>query len=579
MGPLLKCFLLSLGIGVLTVSQCRAQEFEFVRAWPDSLVGSKRVSIKSLLVTKNGHLLAGSWWNWLYKSTDDGKTWVQIGAQSGLIDYQIMGLATNDKGWIFAATGYLGLFRSKDDGETWEELTGNRGNGLPQDIYEASIGITPRNEIFVGGLVIETGKFADNAGVWKSTDDGDTWKVGNAGLPRYQRSIPPYDTIIASGRSFAFLGDTVFTCTGGDVPYEIGRPYDFNRVCKSSDGGTTWVFSDSGIPARTPLRAMTSTGESIFTGGVHIFYDSTNTHEANKVYRSRDGANWEPVLTASVWCLVSTPFGPFAGSDGFGERWHGILFQSRNGGDSWKELDFPASAEAVYSIAVKDSLLFVGTWDGVFRGRIKPKINHAPSVFRLLIPANRDTVRITFPTKPIKFTWRASSDVDMGDSLRYTLELRGPGIDTTLAGLRDTTVQVNIMSRLQINSAYTWTATVSDGLISVASPDTFTFRTSAAVTAVEELAGEIPKEYALRQNYPNPFNPSTTIEFALPKSAFVTLRVYDLLGRQVGELVNEKLAPGNYKTQWDARGFASGVYFYRLQAGQFVETKKLVLLR
>jgi len=101
------------------------------------------------------------------------------------------------------------------------------------------------------------------------------------------------------------------------------------------------------------------------------------------------------------------------------------------------------------------------------------------------------------------------------------------------------------------------------------------------------LSGPVFRDPAHRHR--QAFNPSTTIEFALPKSALVTLRVYDLLGRQapipqsgtgqVGELVNEKLAPGNYKTQWDAQGLASGVYFYRLQAGEFVETKKLLLIR
>jgi len=100
-----------------------------------------------------------------------------------------------------------------------------------------------------------------------------------------------------------------------------------------------------------------------------------------------------------------------------------------------------------------------------------------------------------------------------------------------------------------------------------------------SATQVERLTDEAPNSFALVQNYPNPFNPSTTIEFALPKSAFVTLRVYDLLGRQVGELVNEKLGPGNYRTQWDASGFASGVYFYRLTAGDFVQTRKLLLLK
>jgi hypothetical protein len=89
----------------------------------------------------------------------------------------------------------------------------------------------------------------------------------------------------------------------------------------------------------------------------------------------------------------------------------------------------------------------------------------------------------------------------------------------------------------------------------------------------------LPVKFGLEQNYPNPFNPSTTIEFALPKSAYVTLGVYDLLGRQVGGLVDEKLDAGTYKTLWDPRGLASGVYFYRIVAGPFVETKKMLLLR
>jgi len=102
---------------------------------------------------------------------------------------------------------------------------------------------------------------------------------------------------------------------------------------------------------------------------------------------------------------------------------------------------------------------------------------------------------------------------------------------------------------------------------------------SEMITSVEGLSTNLPVHFRLYQNYPNPFNPSTTIEFALPKSAFVTLQVYDLLGRQVGELVNEKLGPGNYRTLWAANGLASGVYFYRLQAAEFVETKKLLLIR
>jgi hypothetical protein len=103
--------------------------------------------------------------------------------------------------------------------------------------------------------------------------------------------------------------------------------------------------------------------------------------------------------------------------------------------------------------------------------------------------------------------------------------------------------------------------------------------TSFLPVSVTKIKAGVPAKFELAQNYPNPFNPSTTIQFALPKSAYVTLRVYDLLGRQVAELVSEKLNRGTYKTRWDARELASGVYLCRLQADDFAETEKLLLLR
>ncbi len=99
------------------------------------------------------------------------------------------------------------------------------------------------------------------------------------------------------------------------------------------------------------------------------------------------------------------------------------------------------------------------------------------------------------------------------------------------------------------------------------------------ITSVERASADLPTHFSLEQNYPNPFNPTTTIAFSLPVTAFVSLKVFDALGREQAVLVAEELAPGMYAHQLDATGLASGVYFYRLQAGAFVETKKLVLLR
>jgi hypothetical protein len=85
--------------------------------------------------------------------------------------------------------------------------------------------------------------------------------------------------------------------------------------------------------------------------------------------------------------------------------------------------------------------------------------------------------------------------------------------------------------------------------------------------------------FDLEQNYPNPFNPSTTIKYELPRASYVNLTVFDVLGRQVSVLVNERKAPGSYEVKFDGSGLASGVYFYRIQAGSYVQSRELLLLR
>ena len=89
----------------------------------------------------------------------------------------------------------------------------------------------------------------------------------------------------------------------------------------------------------------------------------------------------------------------------------------------------------------------------------------------------------------------------------------------------------------------------------------------------------IPAKYELYQNYPNPFNPTTYFKFQIVNHGLVSLKVYDILGNEIASILNKELDPGFYKYQWDASYFASGVYFYRLHAGDFVNTKKLLLLK
>ena len=108
--------------------------------------------------------------------------------------------------------------------------------------------------------------------------------------------------------------------------------------------------------------------------------------------------------------------------------------------------------------------------------------------------------------------------------------------------------------------------------------------TDKIVSSVEEsgepvAAGRVPRTMALWQNYPNPFNPGTTIGFVVPRAGFVTLKAYNVLGEEVATLVAKDHAAGEFAVTWDATGLPSGVYFYRLTAGPYVQTNKAVLMK
>jgi hypothetical protein len=112
--------------------------------------------------------------------------------------------------------------------------------------------------------------------------------------------------------------------------------------------------------------------------------------------------------------------------------------------------------------------------------------------------------------------------------------------------------------------------------------DTLVIKDASDVRVVE--GGELPERYSMSQNYPNPFNPTTQINFEIPVRSHVTLTVYNLLGQKVTTLVDKEMSAGRYIADWNSASdggtiVASGIYFYKLEAGDFIETKKMMLLK
>ncbi len=200
---------------------------------------------------------------------------------------------------------------------------------------------------------------------------------------------------------------------------------------------------------------------------------------------------------------------------------------------------------------------------------------------QLLSPANRDTVR---SATSLTFRWTKTADL-ISDPHWYEVRLRGAGIDTAWNATDSVSLFANL-ARLQSGQTYVWNVTARDEWNSTASVDSFGFvYKPSGATATDELERR-PIAFGLEQNYPNPFNPTTTIKFRIPdgsghrsNSTFLSLKVFDLLGREVATLASEVLPAGYYSRTFDASSLASGVYIYRLQSGSMVDTKRMLIVR
>jgi hypothetical protein len=218
-------------------------------------------------------------------------------------------------------------------------------------------------------------------------------------------------------------------------------------------------------------------------------------------------------------------------------------------------------------------------------------VNDPPSPPLITAPADSATILIEGePSDVVTISWTGSVDVD-GDAVAYRWDLSTQGdlasIDVFTIAVDTTSLEIPVGELVQIMTAQGvglnesvvlyHRVVASDGEFEVSSDTLMVNVTRGAVTGTEDEG--LPLEFALSQNYPNPFNPSTTIRYALPEPAEVELTVYDVLGRTIRELASGTQPAGTYEVTFDATGLPSGVYFYRLQAGDYVETKRMVVAK
>ncbi len=196
----------------------------------------------------------------------------------------------------------------------------------------------------------------------------------------------------------------------------------------------------------------------------------------------------------------------------------------------------------------------------------------APTVPLPLLPVNNAT---NIPVTP-SFLWDSNVYAST-----YRLQIANDSTFITGSIIYDTVLtNASLLLRqgvLNFNTRYFWrlNATNTKGT----SDWSVVFRFRVRTIGIENISSEIPDRFSLLPNYPNPFNASTRIRFALPRNGPVSLKVYDISGKEIESLVNRNLAPGTYEYVWNASSQASGIYFYVLESGNFREIKKAALIK
>jgi hypothetical protein len=175
--------------------------------------------------------------------------------------------------------------------------------------------------------------------------------------------------------------------------------------------------------------------------------------------------------------------------------------------------------------------------------------------------------------------WNANAEFDLSYYLLFRNTANNPNTATLVDSLASTDTTYADSNLTNGTTYYYWLKAGDRFCV----PKVSNFSAPDSVTpnpiGIVNYGNTIPKVFALYQNYPNPFNPLTFISFDIPKATFVQVVIYDLLGREVDVLVNQYMAAGRYKADWNAENFASGVYFYTIEAGDFKDRKKMIVLK
>lgn len=512
-------------------------------------------------------LFAGAF-NGIFRSEDKGNTWTQV--NTGLTVTNVSSFAVLDP-TLFAGTNN-GVFRSEDKGDTWGQInkgltatspssfaiidntifagtsvgvfrSGNRGNTWTWTPVNPGLGIT--NISFLA--VIDTTLFAASwNGIFRSEDRGETWKKLES-LPNLQQILFP---------SLAVLGNTLFasssTSPGPGLP--LGPPTE--TLFRSEDKGETWKKLEA-FPKLHRLTSFAVLGNTLFVAGRNFPEPGILGPLKGGLFRSEDkGNSWKEVeINMQNIGIKPNPFGfpqnppvvqslvALSGNILFASTFEVGLIRSNNKGKTWEQVNIKLGAGHIKAFATSGKTIFAGAQVTFFFG---------PDA-----QGGREEGGGVFLSEDKGDTWAG-------------------------VGLKNKNIEA-----LAVLGNTLFAATRGEGVFRAAlGPE----ETPFAVDEKQKLLSYWGKiKTALLQNYPNPFNPETWIPYQLSESAEVTIQIYDVTGKLIRTLSLGRQLPGLYISKskaahWDGKNHtgesvATGIYYYRMEAGKFVAIRKMIITK
>ena len=568
----------------------------------------------------------------LYASTGSGSTIIYKSTNSGLnwsVNFTIstgrrtqLAISPDNPNYLYASVAassgaLLGLYRTTNAGDNWTVQNSSTNYMSSQGWYDNAVTVIPGNVdgVVVGGLDVYVStnggvtltkrstwstsnplnfSHADihfltyngsvlfccsDGGVYKSTDNGTTWSDLNAKISTLQFQSADYDP--------------------NDITKLYGGCQDNNKQT-STDNGVVWI--------------QRTTGD-----GGYTIVDPVNT---NYVYGQYVNGSIQRSANSGVTFTNITPSGssgglfynPYEMAPGdhntvvFGRAdvWKTTAVQTASTSSGWTQIATTAivsgSVSSIGISKINSDKIYIGTSNGKIHVTTNNGINWTsttgfPYVSDLWVDFNNDDIcYATFGgANPTTHVYKTTN----GGANWFTITSNLPNIGVNSIVKRQTNPQMLFVGTdvgvfQSTNEGTDWVL-FNTGFPNVEVYDLkykegpkflmaathgrgcFMFDISTIVS-INNING-IPDKFSLSQNYPNPFNPTTKVEFGISKLGFVTLKVYDALGNEIRTLVNENKSAGNYEVRFDGSNLSSGVYFYRLSAGEFVETRSMLLVK